>query len=85
VAYWLVALSQRQNGLPDTGNDAQQSMRAGFVVHIPSPVTIADGAPNQHIGEFVLPILQTFVKQIVTVTESQLRDQMRIFVERMKL
>jgi threonine dehydratase len=70
---------------PDTGNDAQQSMRAGFVVHIPSPVTIADGARNQHIGEIVLPILQTFVKQIVTVTESQLRDQMRIFVERMKL
>jgi threonine dehydratase len=70
---------------PEAGNDAQQSLHAGRVVHIPSPQTIADGARNQHIGELVLPILRSHVKQIVTVTDDQLRDQLHFFIERMKL
>jgi len=70
---------------PEAGNDAQQSLRSGNIVHIPVPDTIADGAQTQHIGKLVLPILQAYVKDIVTVSDDQLRTQMRFFAERMKI
>ena len=70
---------------PEAGNDAQQSLRSGNIVHIPVPDTIADGAQTQHIGKLVLPILQTYVKDIITVSDDQLRTQMRFFAERMKI
>lgn len=70
---------------PEAGNDAQQSLRTGNVVHIPVPDTIADGAQTQHIGKLVLPILQAYVKDIITVSDDQLRTQMRFFAERMKI
>jgi threonine dehydratase len=70
---------------PEAGNDAQQSLRSGNIVHIPVPDTIADGAQTQHIGELVLPIIQAYVKDIVTVSDAQLRTQMRFFAERMKI
>lgn len=70
---------------PEAGNDAQQSLRAGHIVRIPLPDTIADGARTQYIGKLVLPILQAYVRDIVTVTDAQLRAQMRFFAERMKI
>jgi threonine dehydratase len=70
---------------PQAGNDAQRSLRSGEIVHIPVPDTIADGAQTQHIGKLVLPILQACVKDIITVSDDQLRTQMRFFVERMKI
>lgn len=70
---------------PETGNDAQQSMHAGMIVSIASPATIADGARNEHLGAMAWPIIKAYVSQIVTVTDDQLREQMRFFVEHMKL
>lgn len=70
---------------PEAGNDAQRSLRSGQIVHIAVPDTIADGAQTQHVGKLVLPILQAYVKDILTVTDDQLKTQMRFFVERMKI
>jgi threonine dehydratase len=70
---------------PQAGNDAQRSFRSGEIVHIDVPDTIADGARTQHIGKLVLPILRALVRDIVTVTDDQLRAQMRFFAERMKI
>jgi len=70
---------------PEKGNDAQQSFRSGKIVSIPIPDTIADGARTQHIGEIVLPILQKFVKDIITVSDAQLCAQMKFFAEEMKM
>jgi len=70
---------------PERGNDAQRSLSTGQVVRIAPPDTIADGARNQWIGALTLPILQAYVRQIVTVSDDALRAQMRFFVERMKL
>lgn len=70
---------------PEAGNDAQQSLRSGGIVHIPLPNTIADGAQTQQIGKLVLPIMQAHVKDIVTVSDDLLRKQMRFFAERMKI
>ena len=70
---------------PEAGNDAQRSFRSGEIVHIDVPKTIADGAQTQHIGKLVLPILRALVRDIVTVSDDQLRTQMRFFAERMKI
>ena len=70
---------------PEAGNDAQRSFRTGEIVHIDVPDTIADGARTQHVGKLVLPILRALVRDIVTVTDDQLRTQMRFFAERMKI
>lgn len=70
---------------PEAGNDAQQSLRSGKIVHIPLPNTIADGAQTLHVGNLTLPIMQAYVKDIVTVSDDQLRTQMRFFAERMKI
>jgi threonine dehydratase len=70
---------------PEAGNDAQRSLRSGQIVHIAVPDTIADGAQTQHIGKLVLPILQAHVRDIVTVSDDQLRRQIRFFAERMKI
>ncbi len=70
---------------PENGNDAMQSLHRGEIVEIALPETIADGAQTQSIGKLVLPILQAHVKEIITVSDDQLRIQMRFFAERLKI
>lgn len=70
---------------PEAGNDAQQSLRTKKIIKIAVPNTIADGAQTQFVGKFVLPILIQYVKDIVTVNDNQLREQMNFFAERMKI
>ena len=70
---------------PEAGNDVQQSLARGEIVHIDVPRTIADGAQTQHAGRFTFPVIQALVEQIVTVTDDQLVKTMRFFGERMKI
>ena len=70
---------------PEAGNDAQQSLARGEIVHIATPQTIADGAQTQHLGELTFAIIRREVNDIVTVTDAQLVQAMRFFAERMKL
>ena len=70
---------------PLAGNDVQQSLRTGKRVQIDLPVTIADGAQTQLVGDLTFPIIQKHVTDIVTVTDEQLCTQMRFFAERMKI
>jgi threonine dehydratase len=70
---------------PLAGNDGQQSLRAGRIVHIPTPATIADGAQTQHLGRLTFPILQRAVTDVLTVTDGELVDEMRFFAGRMKV
>ncbi|RQS69751.1 threo-3-hydroxy-L-aspartate ammonia-lyase [Burkholderia sp. Bp8963] len=70
---------------PEAGNDGQQSLARGEVVHIAAPRTIADGAASTHLGAYNFPIIQRLVEQIVTVSDAQLVDTMRFFAERMKM
>lgn len=70
---------------PQAGNDAQQSLRAGHIVRIETPRTIADGAQTPSLGELTFPIIQRDVADIVTVTDEQLVDALRFFAERMKI
>lgn len=70
---------------PEAGNDGQQSFRSGSIVHIDTPKTIADGAQTQHLGNLTFPIIRRDVDDILTVSDEQLRAEMRFFAARMKL
>ncbi len=70
---------------PEAGNDGQQSLRKGEIVHIPVPKSIADGAIVTHVGHLNFPILKDCVDDIVTVTDAQLVEAVRFFTERMKV
>ncbi|MDT4815256.1 L-threo-3-hydroxyaspartate ammonia-lyase [compost metagenome] len=70
---------------PEAGNDGQQSLRAGKIVHIETPKTIADGAQTQHLGQYTFGIIRRDVDDIFTVTDEQLVEAMRFFAERMKM
>jgi threonine dehydratase len=70
---------------PAAGNDVQQSLRAGHLVHIDVPRTIADGAQTQQAGELTFPVIQALVDDVVTATDAQLVAAMRFMAERMKL
>lgn len=70
---------------PEAGNDTQQSLARGEIVHIDTPQTIADGAQTQHSGRLTFPVIQALVKGVLTVSDDQLVQTMRFFAERLKL
>ena len=70
---------------PEAGNDAQQSLARGEIVHIATPQTIADGAQTQHLGALTFEIIRRDVSDIVIASDAQLVEAMRFFAERMKL
>ncbi|MFG2719623.1 threo-3-hydroxy-L-aspartate ammonia-lyase [Streptomyces sp. NPDC048416] len=69
---------------PEAGDDGRQSLRAGRIVHIDTPTTLADGAQTQHLGTRPFPLIRDHVKDIVTASDDQLVDCMRLFAARMK-
>jgi threonine dehydratase len=70
---------------PEAGNDAQQSLAAGRIVHIATPRTIADAAQSRHLGELTFPVLRERVAGILTVSDAELVETMRFFASRMKI
>jgi threo-3-hydroxy-L-aspartate ammonia-lyase len=70
---------------PEAANDGQQSFRAGRVIRIPVPRSIADGALTTYIGENNFPIIRALVHDVVTVSDEMLIAAMRFFAERMKI
>ena len=70
---------------PEAANDGQQSFRAGKVIRIPVPRSIADGALTTYIGENNFPIIRSLVHDVVTVSDQMLVDAMKFFAERMKI
>jgi threonine dehydratase len=70
---------------PEAGNDGQQSLRKGEIVHIGVPKTIADGAMVTHVGEHNFEVIKRRVDDIVTVSDAQLVETMKFFAERMKM
>ena len=70
---------------PEAGNDGQQSVRQGQIVHIDTPMTIADGAQTQHLGTLTFEIIRRAVDDILTATDLELIEAMRIFATTMKI
>ena len=69
---------------PSGADDAMRSFKAGKIIPSVNPVTIADGLLTS-LGERNFPIIQQYVKEIVTVSESSIVDAMRLLFERMKI
>lgn len=70
---------------PAAGDDGLQSLRAGKLIDIGSPHTIADGAQTPSLGTITFPLIQQHVTDIFTATDDELVAEMHFFAERMKL
>jgi threonine dehydratase len=65
---------------PELAADAQESFRSGTLVTWPAEMTtrtICDGLRTQSLGELNFEHIQTFVDDILTVTDDEVRDAMR--------
>ncbi len=69
---------------PEAGNDGQQSVRSGAIVHIDTPKTIADGAQTQHLGDYTFAIIRREVDDVLTATDAELVDAMAFAAARIK-
>ncbi|WP_326640827.1 threo-3-hydroxy-L-aspartate ammonia-lyase [Streptosporangium sp. NBC_01755] len=70
---------------PEAGDDGRRSLRQGSIVHIDTPKTIADGAQTQHLGTYPFDIIRRDVDDILTATDAELVEGMRIFGSIMKM
>lgn len=85
LAAWALAPACRVFGVePEAGDDGRQSLRRGEVVHIDTPVTLADGAQTQHLGALTFAIIRERVSDIVTATDEELVAAMRVLAATLK-
>ena len=70
---------------PENGDDFARSLARGERVTVSVPKTIADGLQTTSPGELTFRIAQKRVRRVVTVSDDELRDAMRLLFERMKL
>jgi threonine dehydratase len=70
---------------PEASPDMQQSLRAGRRVTVPIRPSIADGQLLDVPGEITFEVIASLVDEIVTVTDAEIREAMRLLFERTKL
>lgn len=73
---------------PETADDAAQSLRTGTLQTLPSdPTTLAEGVKSKSVGErnFGVIVGDALVTEIVTVSERDLTDALRVAWTRLKL
>lgn len=71
-------------GEPLNASDAYESLKAGKIIPVKDPNTIADGLKTS-LGDITFPIIKQFVNKIITVTEGEIINGMRLVWERMKI
>ncbi|PLX00333.1 MAG: serine dehydratase [Marinilabiliales bacterium] len=69
---------------PSGADDAYRSFNAGKIIPSISPNTIADGLLTS-LGQRNFPIIQKYVKEIVTVSDASIIKAMKWTYERMKI
>ncbi len=69
---------------PKNADDAYQSFKAGKIIPVKNPDTIADGLRTS-LGNNTFRIIKEKVDQIITVTEKEILDAVQLLWERMKL
>lgn len=70
---------------PAAGDDGLQSLRAGRLVTIEQPVTIADGQATRSLGVHTFEVIAEKVADIVTVTDDEIVDAMRFCFDRLRM
>jgi threonine dehydratase len=72
---------------PELAGDAQASLRKGEIVHFPAEQvsrTAADGLRTQSIGPINFEHIKKYVDDIITVTESEIREAMMLLARNPK-
>ena len=70
---------------PEEGDDVARSLRAGERVTVPVPQTIADGQQVTTPGARPWEVIHALVDEVVTVTDAEIVDTMRLLFERVKV
>ncbi|MBC7923795.1 MAG: pyridoxal-phosphate dependent enzyme [Ferruginibacter sp.] len=84
AVHYLAPRAEVIAGEPAGANDAWLSLRAGAIQPADYVKTIADGLLTT-LGDKTFPIIQRYVKEIITVTDEQIVEAMRLVWERMKI
>lgn len=71
-------------GEPRGADDAYRSLQAGEIIPSENPDTIADGLLTS-LGSKTFPIIQDLVEEIITVSDAEIVEAMRLIWERMKI
>ncbi len=70
---------------PEASPDTQRSVRAGERITVPISPSIADGQLLETPGEITFAVIAELVDEIVTVSDAEIIDAMRLLFERAKL
>jgi threonine dehydratase len=70
---------------PEASPDMQRSFEAGRRVTVPIRPSIADGQLLETPGEITFEVIASLVDEIVTVTDAEIVDAMRLLFERAKV
>jgi threo-3-hydroxy-L-aspartate ammonia-lyase len=70
---------------PEASPDMRRSVRAGKRIAVPISPSIADGQLLETPGEITFGVIASLVDEIVTVTDAEIIDAMRLLFERAKL
>ena len=70
---------------PQLADDATRSFRTGKLHTVKNPPTIADGTRTPSLGKITFPLVQEFVDDMQTVTESAIIEAVKFLFYRMKL
>jgi threonine dehydratase len=83
-AHYLSANTKVIAGEPKGADDAFRSIQKGEILPSVKPNTIADGLLTS-LGERNFPIIQKLVSKIITVSDQEIIEAMRLIWERMKI
>lgn len=70
---------------PEAGDDGARSMRAGHLVTVANPETIADGARTPSLSELTFSFIRANVREVVTVSDEELVAATFFLWERTKM
>jgi threonine dehydratase len=70
---------------PQAGDDGVRSFKAGRLVRVDQPDTIADGARTPSLGNLTFELIRRSVDDLIAVPDVELKRAMRFVWERMKL
>ncbi|MEM6844047.1 MAG: pyridoxal-phosphate dependent enzyme [Bacteroidota bacterium] len=82
--HYLLPQAEVIAGEPAGADDAYQSLQVGYIIPSEKPDTIADGLLTS-LGDKTFPIIQEYVKEIITVSDEEIVAAMRLIWERMKI
>ena len=84
ATHGLLPQAQVVAGEPRGADDAYRSLLAGCIVPSEAPTTLADGLLTS-LGELTFPIIQQHVARIITVSDAEIMEALRLVWERMKI